>query len=168
MRLSALPILSRAALRNLAALTILAGLAGFALAWFASVTAPEVRKNRIEAETRILRELAGVDVDAPTTGDLLLCDQGQVIVRGGGRGYGGAFRIAIAVDASGDVRGVRVIEHLETPGFADILAAGSSWLQSFASGDVHAITGATVTSEAVMLTVERIAARVDLTVLCPS
>ena len=116
----------------------------------------------------MLRELAGMDVDAPIDGDLVLCERGQVIVRGGGRGYGGEFGIAVAVGANGRIVGVRVIDHQETPGFGDILEAPSAWLESFAAGDVHAVTGATVTSEAVIQAVERIAGRVDLKTLCPS
>ena len=155
-------------LRSVAALAVLTALAGFALAWFAGVTKDEVQRNRLSAETRILRELAGVDIDAATSGDLLLCEHGQVIARGEGRGYGGEFRVAVAVGGDGAVLGVRVIEHGETPGFGDILDAGSTWLASFQTEEVHAVTGATVTSEAVMLAVERIAASVDLRTLCPS
>ena len=158
----------RSTLRNIAVLALLAGGAGFALTWVARVTEDDVARNRLAAETRILRELAGMDVNAPIDGDLVLCERGQVIVRGDGRGYGGEFRIAVAVGTNGRVVGVRVIEHQETPGFGDILDASSAWLESFANGDVHAVTGATVTSEAVMLAVERIAGRVDLKTLCPS
>ena len=158
----------RVALHNIAALAVLAALAGFALTWAAVLTRDEVERNRLAAETRILRELAGIDVDAPTTGALLLCDRGQVIVRGDGRGYGGGFRVAVAIGADGTVQGVRMIEHQETPGFADILAAGSEWLRSFSDGEPHAVTGATVTSEGVILAVERVAAGVDLRTLCPS
>ena len=155
------------ALRNVAALVALAALAGLALAWFSALTEDEVQRNRLEAETKVLRELAGVDIDAAVAGDLLLCERGQVIVRGSGRGYGGEFRIVVAIGANGEVRGVRVLEHRETPGFADILDAGSDWLASFTDGDVDAVTGATVTSDAVILAVERLAARVDLQALCP-
>ena len=156
------------ALRNIAALVTLTAFAGFAVAWSASATRADVERNRLEAETRILRELAGVAIDAPTSGDLLLCDHGQVIMRGTGRGYGGEFRIAVAVGANGKIQGVRVIEHAETPGFGDILDAASEWLNSFPGGEVHAVTGATVTSRAVMLAVERVVARADLNTLCPS
>ena len=156
--------------RNVAALATLAVLSGFALTWFAATTEDDVAHNRLAAETRILRELAGVDIARPAAGDLVLCDQGQVIVRGVGRGYGGVFRVAVAVGYGGampTVRGVRVIEHRETPGFGDILDAPSAWLDSFRAGEVDAVTGATVTSQAVKLAVERIAGRVDLLSLCP-
>ena len=155
------------AFRNIAALVTLTALAGLAVAWFAAATKGDVERNRLEAQTRILRELAGVAIEAPTRGDLLLCDRGQVIVRGTGRGYGGEFKIAVAVGANGKIQGVRVIEHAETPGFGDILDAASEWLNSFPDGEVHAVTGATVTSQSVVRAVERVVARADLKTLCP-
>ena len=55
----------------------------------------------------------------------------------------------MALGPDGAVAGVRVLDHAETPGFADILDAGSAWLAGFTQGGVDAVTGATVTSNAV-------------------
>ena len=112
-----------AALRNIGALVVLTALAGSALAWFAGFTEDEVRRNRLEAENRVFRELARVDFVAVGDEDLVLCDDGLVVLRVAGRGYGGDFRLAVALDLDGSVTGVRVLEHAETPGFSDILAA---------------------------------------------
>ncbi|MDE0192547.1 MAG: FMN-binding protein [Gammaproteobacteria bacterium] len=164
----------RPLLRNVAALAVLTLFAGAVLAWFAEVTEDEVAGNRLEAETRILRELvalgAGDDTRryALTDGDLVLCDRDLVVLRVDGSGYGGGFRLAVALDLDGSIKGVRVLEHAETPGFGDILNAPSSWLDSFATGDVHAVTGATITSEAVMAAVERAMQKVRLEDMCPS
>ena len=155
----------RPLLRNVAALALMAGAA---LAWFAGLTEDEVARNRLEAETRILRELvalgAGDDKRRPyaalTDGDLVLCDRDLVVLRVAGSGYGGAFRLAAALNLDGSIRGVRVLEHAETPGFGDILNTPSAWLDSFARGGVHAVTGATITSQAVMAAVERAVQRV--------
>ena len=133
--------------------------AGGVLAWFAEATQERVRANRQLAEARVLRELAGVDVDAAAPGDVLLCQNGLVVLRGVGRGYGGAFRFAVAVDASGSLLGVRVLAHQETPGFGDILAPDAAWLDSFRQGEVDAVTGATVTSTAVIHAVAGLAER---------
>lgn len=158
------------ALRNVVVLTALLAGVGAAVAWFAAVTEEDVQRNRLAAETRILRELAGVDVDA-AAGDVLLCDENLAVLRGTGRGYGGEFRLAIAVHTEaggrGQVAGVRLVEHAETPGFGDILAAGSAWLDSFRHGRVDAVTGATVTSQAVIDAVERTVARLEREGLCP-
>ena len=154
------------AIQGIAVLATLAVLAGGALAWFSQTTEEAVRRNRQAAEARVVRELAGADVAfAPATtvdaGEdvVLFCERELVVLRGGGRGYGGAFRLAVAVGADGAVAGVRVIEHRETPGFGDILEAGTAWLDSFRAGEPHAVTGATVTSTAVIAAVQRLAAR---------
>ena len=146
------------ALRSLVALTVLAAGAGAALAWFAAFTSERAHANRLAAETRALRELAGADVAPATSGDLLLCEDGRVLLRGAGRGYGGPLRVALALQ-DGAVVGVRVLAHQETPGFADILAVEAPWLDSFKAGEVHAVTGATVTSNAVIATVRRLVER---------
>ena len=147
------------ALRNIAALGALAALAGGVLAWFSAATEAAASRNRQAAEARVLRELAGVEFVAPAAGDVLFCARGLVVLRGVGRGYGGLFRLAVALSADGAVQGVRVIEHRETPGFGDILSAGAPWLDSFRTGEAHAVTGATVTSTAVLRAVERLRAR---------
>ena len=155
------------ALRNIVVLAGLLALVGAALAWFASSTEQQVQRNRLAAETRILRELAGADVDV-VVGDVLVCERGLAILRGSGRGYGGEFHLAVALrTASGKIEGVRIIEHAETPGFSDILDAGAAWLRSFRNDQVDAVTGATVTSQAVIAAVQRTTARLDLKGVCP-
>lgn len=149
-----------AALRNIGVLVALTALAGSVLAWFAGFTEDEVRRNRLEAENRVFRELTRVDLAAVGYGNLVLCDHGLVVLRVEGQGYGGDFRLAVALDLDGSVTGVRVLEHAETPGFSDILGATAPWLNSFTTGDVHAVTGATVTSKAVMEAVGRAVERV--------
>ena len=56
--------------------------AGGLLAWFAAATQEKARANRQAAQTRVLRELAGVDVDAAAPGDVLYCANDLVILRG--------------------------------------------------------------------------------------
>ena len=173
----------RPLLRNVAALAALTLLAGTVLAWFAQVTEDEVASNRLEAELRILRELVGVEVGAGVgapwrvrqrradgalrDADLVLCERGLVVLRGAGDGYGGGFRLAVALNLDGAIKGVRVLEHAETPGFGDILNTPSEWLDSFTRSDVHAVTGATITSEAVMAAVSRAVNRTRLDEMCP-
>ena len=156
----------RPLLRNVAALAVLTLVAGAALAWFAQLTEDEVARNRLEAETRIFRELAGVELDALGDGDLVLCKRGLVVLRAAGTGYGGSFRLAVALDLDGSIKGVRVLEHAETPGFGDILNAPSTWLDSFTTGNVHAVTGATITSDAVKAAVERAVQRAPTEEMC--
>ena len=90
-----------------------------------------------------------------------------MVLRADGDGYGGGFRLAVALRLDGSIKGVRVLEHAETPGFGDILNTPSEWLDSFASNDAHAVTGATITSEAVMAAVSRAVNRARLDEMCP-
>ncbi len=161
----------RRALRSLLLLGALAALSGWAIAWFAGATAERAERNRAAAEARILRELAGVAATESlpsSSGDVLYCDDSVAILRDAARGYGGQLRLAVAFAADGSVSGVRVLEHAETPGFADILAPDSPWLASFGDGRVDAVTGATVTSEAVLRAVQGAITRYDGALPCPT
>ena len=166
----------REAVRSIVALAVLTALAGAAIAWFAAFTQGDIDDNRIAAETQVLRELAGFAVQ-PNAGDVLRCDAGLLVLRGRGRGYGGSFKIAVALrtdptvaagatSAGVVVQAVRVLEHAETPGFADILAADSPWLASFRFGAADAVTGATITSTAVLRAVADTLARYQREGLC--
>ena len=165
----------RPLLRNVAALAALTLVAGALLAFFAELTEDEVARNRLEAETRILRELVALgagDDNRPyvvsTTGDLVLCERDLVVLQMVGSGYGGGMRLAVALDLDASIKGVRVLTHAETPGFGDILNTPSAWLDSFMTGDVHAVTGATITSDAVKAAVERAVQRVRIEEMCPA
>jgi Na+-translocating ferredoxin:NAD+ oxidoreductase subunit G len=83
-------------------------------------------------------------------------------------GYGGPIRLLVAVAPNGSVLGVDVLAHRETPGLGDRIQAGDPrWLDRFTGrsldeppasrwrvriqgGDFDALTGATVTSRAVI------------------
>ena len=158
------------ALRSIAVVVALALCAGAVLAWFAGLVEERAEHNRRLAETEVLRDMmlsAGemsADFEPQAQGDLLLCRPGFAILRGLGDGYGGELRIAVAFDDDKRVQGVRVLAHGETPGFAEILDADSAWLSGFRDtpSDVHAVTGATVTSQAVIDAVARVVERSDL------
>lgn len=88
------------------------------------------------------------------------------------RGYAGEIKLAIGIFASGEVAGVRVIRHTETPGLGDKIQTNKSdWIYSFNGksyqqsndtrwevtkngGDIDAFTGATITPRAVTLAVK--------------
>ncbi len=83
-------------------------------------------------------------------------------------GYAGPIRLLVGVDVDGRVTGVRVVEHSETPGLGDkIESSRSDWVLQFEGstlasppldawriradgGDFDQITGATVTTRAVV------------------
>ena len=125
--------------------------AGAILAGVQQLTEERVRANALAAERQVVRELAGVAATVPDD-SLLLCERDLVLRRDTTRGYGGEVDYIVAFAADGRIAGVRVLHHAETPGFADILLPQSDWLTGFAAGDgeVHAVTGATITSRAVV------------------
>ncbi len=83
-------------------------------------------------------------------------------------GYAGPIQLLVGVDVAGDVTGVRVLEHRETPGLGDgIDAAKSDWILQFDGrslgdpgiegwaivadgGEFDQLTGASVTPRAVI------------------
>lgn len=93
-----------------------------------------------------------------------LCD-GLALVRGETRGYGGPVHLLAALKLQEDenqtdlivVRGLVVTRHQETPGIADFINQPEhSWLKGFINLDadqidqVDAVTGATITSRAIL------------------
>lgn len=88
-------------------------------------------------------------------------------------GYTEAIRLIMAVDRNGELLGVRVIRHKETPGLGDQIEADKTdWIQGFVGqsldttplenwevkkdgGDFDQLTGATITPRAVVRAVAR-------------
>ncbi len=53
-------------------------------------------------------------------------------------GYGGPINLLIAVNYAGEILGVRVVAHHETPGMGDEFAQpGSTWLDAFRGRSVN-------------------------------
>jgi len=47
-------------------------------------------------------------------------------------GYSGRIKLLVAIKASGEIAGVRVVEHRETPGLGDYIELGkSNWIKNF-------------------------------------
>lgn len=88
-------------------------------------------------------------------------------------GYTGPIRLIMSIDMSGELKGVRVIEHKETPGLGDkIDLKKSDWILSFNGkslanltetqwqvkkdgGDFDQLTGATITPRAIVSAVHK-------------
>jgi electron transport complex protein RnfG len=86
-------------------------------------------------------------------------------------GYSGPIRLLLAVDTTGTVLGVRVVEHRETPGLGDAIERSKSdWIEQFEGrslgnppvagwkadrrdGEFDTLTSATITSTAVITAV---------------
>jgi len=83
-------------------------------------------------------------------------------------GYGGPMRVAVGLDTSGNVAGVSIIDHKETPPFFDRIKAGDyledlvgkSYADPFIPGDdINTVSGATVSLDALATSVRRGARR---------
>lgn len=88
-------------------------------------------------------------------------------------GYGGAIQLLVGISNDGQITGVRVVEHHETPGLGDYIElAKSQWIHVFDGkslrntpdeawqvkkdgGEFDYVTGATITPRAVIATVHR-------------
>jgi predicted membrane-bound spermidine synthase len=72
------------------------------------------------------------------------------------RGFGGRLNLAIHVDASGKLVDFLLVRSNETPSYLDLLQGwrdslkGKTLYTTNAFSDVHAVTGATITSEAIL------------------
>lgn len=139
----------RAALRGALVLGGLIVLAGLLLAGVDALTGERISENRRGERYGVLRELTGMSLAMDTHADVLACERGLFVLAMTERGYGGAMEFAAAF-RGGDFVGIRAIRHAETPGFADLLDP-LDWIGSLAGrGDYDAVTGATITSSAIL------------------
>jgi len=87
-------------------------------------------------------------------------------------GYAGSIDLLIGLNASHTITGLTVLRHQETPGIGDVIEAEkTTWLENFTGldtveahsppwnvtthgGDFEAITGATITTKAVLASVQ--------------
>lgn len=164
------------------------------------ITAERISENLARAEAKILYELAPkneYDLDlnqplqlaaAPELGHSqpftahLATQNGQpaliILPLIAQDGYSGAIHLLIALSLQGEIKGVRIVSHRETPGLGDrIEARKSDWLQQFTNrslsnpdsssshkngwavkkdgGDFDQFTGATITPRAVVNVIKR-------------
>ena len=127
--------------------------AGVILAGVHKLTKERIERNQaLSASER----MAGL---LPTLNQVDLCQMGIHVEERKVSGYGGTMTVAIAY-RHGRVFGVRVTQHHETPGFAEILEP-DNWIGQFGQEiefEVDAVSGATITSSAVIRAVERASA----------
>lgn len=132
----------------------------------ASVYDNDLLKDRIELAPNTL-----LNIDEPTTA-YLARKQGKpiavILPAVAPNGYNGAIDLLIGIYHDGNIAGVRVVKHRETPGLGDAIEARrSDWILSFSAkslhnpghprwrvkrdgGDFDQFTGATITPRAVV------------------
>ena len=151
-------------MKSLLNLVALGGLCGLLLAGVHELTEERIAANRDAHRWRIAFELLGGAF--PTAGlgwrnDRLELADGRLLLRSSAPGYAGNIELLAAFQGErqgeGQRRrrllGARVTAHRETPGLGDFVElARSPWMRQFSRHPpdaVDAVTGATITSEAV-------------------
>ena len=165
----------RERVKPLASLAAISAMCAVLLAGTHVFTADAIRANRDEAAWRVAFELTGGPF--PTAGLNWQAEQIQLpngfrLRRGSVAGYAGPIDLLVAIapgdtlpdgsefttdkipnDRPGSPIGVRVTNHRETPGLGDFIdSSRGDWILQFSTrpaAQVDAVTGATITSEAV-------------------
>ena len=157
----------------IAKVVVIALVCGAALASTNWLTEDRIRYNEAAALRAAIADLLPSDTEAPAyppelnrlPGAWSLCS-GLLLGRSNVPGYGGDIRLLYTVRTMPDSQAdqarsappalvrLTVLGHQETPGIADFLA-DPTWLSAFSNrsaadiGEIAAITGATITSEAI-------------------
>lgn len=151
-------------MKSLLNLVALGGLCGLLLAGVHELTEERIAANRDAYRWRIAFELLGGAF--PTAGlgwrnNRLELADGRLLLRSSTPGYAGNIELLAAFQDEGQgegqrrrrLLGARVTAHRETPGLGDFVElARSPWMRQFSRRPpeaVDAVTGATITSEAV-------------------
>lgn len=164
-------------------LTGIAIVAGFALAYINSVTAPQIEKINAENLAKGIKEVMGVNANADfeyTTEEkgayTVFKSELGTAVQSTTNGFGGPLKVLVGFDNEGNIMGYTILEHAETPGLG---AKAGTWFQQGEKGkksniigrnpgqrelkvtkdtgdkdDVDAITASTITSRAFLLAVQ--------------
>lgn len=146
-------------------------LAGLALAAVNAVTQPVIEENSAAIQqAAMMKALPGADGFSDLGDDIYKADNGAgYCVLTTGAGYGGAIRMMVGVDGDGVITGLEITELSETAGLGSKADAGVfkdqfrdkrgalNLVKNKAGGanDIVAISGATITSNAVISGVNR-------------
>ena len=136
-------------------------------------TAPIIAAREAEDYMKALREFFPALSDVKTEEaegekyDLIYDASGNligVVATAQQQGYGGLITFNLAVDSAGKIIGMRVISHAETPGIGDVVTTpdfqgqfiGKTFEDPIEIGtDVHTVSGATVSTSAMIGAVRR-------------
>ena len=135
---------------------------GLLLAGVHALTEPAIEANRSRHVWQLAHQLVGDQFD-PTglvwQGDQVDLPGGIWLKRSEVQGYAGEIHLLAAFGDGGRLLGARVADHRETPGLGDFIDVDKNpWMRRFATTpplEVDAVSGATITSEAVKRGVQR-------------
>jgi Na+-translocating ferredoxin:NAD+ oxidoreductase RnfG subunit len=161
--------------KSITVFVLLVVLCALILALVYSATHGRIEQNRARQFVDSVNRLIGQQGPLPAMrwrNDLWHLCNGTALIRGQTRGYGGPIRWLVAVDletGTPHLRGFQTSAHQETPGIADFLTRQDDpWLQQLRGRNsqniqqVATLTGATITSRAVVAAVTGALAHSDL------
>ena len=164
-------------------LTIIAIVAGGALAYVNNVTTPQIKKINEENLAQGIKDVMGatdIVVASPVEANGFTCyavtDANGIplgsAVTTSQNAFGGPLKVLVGFNGEGTIMGYTVLEHAETPGLG---AKADTWFQKGQKGDIigknpgkdvfkvskdieggiDAITASTITSRAFLLAIEK-------------
>lgn len=164
-------------------LTLIAIIAGGALAYVNGITAPQIEEINKQNLADGIKKVMGSDninVAEPTTAGDFTCysvstTKGEslgVAITTSENAFGGPMKVLVGFDNTGTILGYTVLEHAETPGLG---AKADTWFQKGGKGDIigknpgkdifkvskdqkggiDAITASTITTRAFLLAIEK-------------
>ena len=138
-----------------------------ALAVTNSVTAPIIQEATIAAQNAARQELApeatafekieGIAVE--NVSDVYVGDNGEAVITCAGKGYGGTVTVMVAFTTDGTIKQIKVTEQAETQGLGTKVTTDPSYWTRYEGleakpltlgTDVDALTGATISSRALL------------------
>lgn len=158
-------------------LTIIAIVAGGALASVNSITSKQIEKIKAEKLQKGIKEVLGISLDKKikveekTEGNFVFYSTTKgIAVRTTQNGFGGPIEVLVGFDNEGTIKGYQILSHSETPGLGakagewfqkgnkgDIIGKNPSNINLTVSkdgGDIDAITASTITSRAFLSAVK--------------
>ena len=136
----------------------------------ATAAAQEAARMELVPEATSFEQIEGIAVDNVSA--VYMADNGEAVITCHGKGYGGNITVMVAFTTDATVKQIKITEQAETAGLGSKIVSEASFQESFAglpaqdftASDIAAISGATISSEAVTAAVN---AAIDAYALIP-
>ncbi len=136
--------------KQVLSVAILMGGAGLLVATLAGLTDARIEANERARDAALAVALIGVATPLDTDA-IVVCGESKDLLLVTVDGYGGPIRVAATLTDSA-INSIELVSHTETPGFTDFLNPPSPFIDDLLTrGEaIDAVTGATVTANAVV------------------
>ncbi len=122
----------------------------------ATIAAQEAARKELIPEATSFEKIEGIAVE--NVSDVYVADNGEAVITCAGKGYGGNITVMVAYTTEGIIKQIKITEQAETAGLGTKIQTEASFAESFkdlpaedfALSDIAAITGATISSRAVV------------------